>query len=112
MTTTTTTMLEPGSYSTGTLRDEDMADMFDTIGAITGCDYLRRYVSCLEGEIIDRDDTDSGLVNYDAAEAIGWSLEALFDHVEESHCPEGFYFGSIEGDGADFGIFPVEEATT
>jgi len=34
-------------------------------------------------------------------------IEELFDHVDEEHTPEGFYFGSIEGDASDFGVFEL-----
>jgi len=107
---TTTTMLEPGSYSTGTLRDEDMADMFDTIGAITGCAQCRgeaeRTLTILN-DMGQPGDYWSDLAD-DSAD-ISECLVDLFDHVEEAHTPEGYYFGAIEGDGADFGVFPIEE---
>lgn len=35
------------------------------------------------------------------------ALASLFDALE-SIAPDGTYFGSIEGDGADFGFWPLE----
>ena len=96
---TTATTLDPGSYSHGTLRDEDMCEMFETIGSITGCDWCRgearlarHFSNSIRGQ-----------------EARSESISYLFDHVEEHHTPDGYYFGATEGDGSDFGVWMNEE---
>ena len=42
-------------------------------------------------------------------ETMGEIVNEMFDLVSEA-LPEGFYFGSTEGDGADFGIWQTEGA--
>jgi len=90
--------LDPGTYSHGTLRPEDLLEMFDTIGIIVECQYCRTLA-------------DSGLENVHAG-TLEWAndvIETLFDHVNLDHTPNGHYFGSIEGDGSDFGIWEFED---
>ncbi len=94
--------LKPGSYSHGTLRDEDMRDMFVTIENITRCEWC-------DGEIQNLDDllADSNERGLFVGADISESIAYLFDHVEEHHVPEGHYFGSLEGDGSDFGVWAI-----
>lgn len=91
-------LLEPGSYSTGTLLEKDLLDMFGTIAAITECDKC--------GVMVHQ-----GFVEFDQElyECVQWTLEGLYDHVEETHVPDGYRFGAHEGDGADFGVWDVED---
>tara|TARA_X000001388_G_scaffold52616_4_gene38357 strand:- start:4180 stop:4536 length:357 start_codon:yes stop_codon:yes gene_type:complete len=42
---------------------------------------------------------------WDSEEA-GYKLEELFD-ILEHQAPEGYYFGANEGDGSDFGYWPI-----
>ena len=97
---TTATTLDPGSYSHGTLRDEDMCEMFETIGSITGCDWCEGETSNLR-DLLDDSNLRGLFVGADISESISY----LFDHVEEHHTPDGYYFGATEGDGSDFGVW-------
>lgn len=46
--------------------------------------------------------------DYFLSEDAMWDLEWLFDALNE-FAPEGTHFGAHEGDGADFGFWPIEE---
>ena len=111
-------VLDPGSYSTGTLRDEDLVDMFDTIGSIVECSDCRAQAKGIREELEDIEESEKcscsscGSFREGWQEGIGEALAWLFDHVGEIHVPEGFYFGNIEGDGADIGVFEEEEYWT
>lgn len=47
----------------------------------------------------------------DGREAVDWLRESLQTALEEE-APEGFYFGTSEGDGACFGFFAIEPDDT
>ena len=114
-------ILHSGSYSSGTLRGEDIIRMFDTIGQIVNCDdckldaHLAQALSVAahnheseDGEYCDTDGCEASSKWRDSRDDM---VNDLFDHVQEYHTPEGFYFGSVEGDGADFGVWQIEEGT-
>lgn len=91
------TVALPGVISEGTLRAPDLISAFvDTLK------YLRptRAVELLL--------TYSGWVREPDGEEAGELLVALIDALQEA-APEGYYFGTPEGDGACFGFFEVEE---
>jgi hypothetical protein len=93
--------LEPGTISHGTLRSEDLIPAF--VGALDGIELEEDEIIKLD--IIKRDMQRPDFYENGDAE---WVLnEVLFDLLNE-HCPEGHYFGSTEGDGSDFGMWPVE----
>jgi len=107
--------LEPGEYSSGTLRDRDIADMFDTIGLIVGCEDCRLRVDGLRTTLGHIDTLERLAETRDALstlanmrDIVASDLEGLYDHVNDAHTPEGFYFGAHCGDGACFGIWEVE----
>ena len=68
-----------GSISTGTLRPEDLLPRF--MGALEE----------LTGTIEERYDEDN--------------MDELIDDLNNA-CPPFVYFGTLEGDGADFGFWP------
>lgn len=94
---------EPGSVSTGTLRNEDLIPRFlevlDRYAPAKAKELLDLYPNTLEN-LDDEDDADDF--------ARGMLLHDLFEALDEI-APEGYSFGAHEGDGADFGFWPVEE---
>ena len=108
-------ILAQGSYSTGTLRDEDMIDMFNTIGLTTDCDECKddaHKAWTLDSNASYHEEkclTSGCTYSDDARDERSNLLADLFDHVDETHTPPNHRFGSIEGDGADFGVWEMEE---
>ena len=100
----TTAQLEPGTYSHGTLRDEDIADMFETIAGVIDCPQMRGMLDELEGFF---GEANHGMF---VGSEISEIISELFDHVSEHHTPDRFYFGSHEGDASDFGIWADEDS--
>lgn len=102
-----TKLLNPGSVSCGTLNELDL---------------LRRFTAALE-TVADTDDEDSpDLLAISHAHALiefhsDLGEDDVFDPDElpglldelvsrlDDHCPPGYSFGTLEGDGADFGVW-------
>ena len=98
-----TLTLELGSYSSGTMRSEDLIPVFldaldplqleqadrQTIRAIQS----RQRVGFLDDETADDD------------------LSELFDLLN-NYCPDYCYFGAHPGDGADYGVWVVDALLT
>ena len=89
--------LEPGSISSGTMRAEDLIPAF--IAAIPDDDRRASYE--MELAALDFEDGDQ-------QEDMDDLLDRLFDVLGE-YCPEGYYFGAHPGDGADYGVWAVED---
>jgi hypothetical protein len=97
-----------GSISTGTLRTEDLLPYFlETLTAMGGkipsdleCGKYIEYINwpAPGTKACDYDDKF-----WDSDEA-HWDMEALIDALNEL-CPPFVYFGTLEGDGADFGFW-------
>lgn len=89
---------EPGSVSHGTMRPEDLIPTFldaliitsQNANAVSGIQRRMLYSSYWE--------------KTDCTHALKWLFEQL-----DSQAPEGHYFGAHEGDGADYGFWPVED---
>ena len=79
-----------GSISTGTLRTQDLLEAFHSTIAASGTPP-----ALAEDGYID------GGEPYSAGELLEVYTEQL-----ESLCPPFVYFGTLEGDGADFGFWP------
>ena len=82
----------PGTLIHGTLRTEDLIEAFRA--------ELSRIDSIAEAAIVPADDPESEDAQYE--------LDELFE-VLDRYAPEGYYFGAHEGDGSDFGFWPIEE---
>ena len=82
----------PGTLIHGTLRTEDLIEAFRA--------ELSRIDPIAEAAIVPADDPESEDAQYE--------LDELFE-VLDRYAPEGYYFGAHEGDGSDFGFWPIEE---
>jgi len=108
-------ILETGTYSSGSLRDEDMMSMFSVIAGMTKCDVCTQKSHLAQS--LDKGAHDHEVwclqlnctMQDEMRDQRSYLIEELFDHVDESHTPEGYYFGSIEGDASDFGIWKYDE---
>jgi hypothetical protein len=88
------------SVSTGTMREEDLIPAFEQVLDEAGATYDRPDAvdKLLDGfELCD-----------DEMEEVSWYLnEELFDAMN-AIAPDGCYFGSHPGDGADYGFWESE----
>ena len=86
-----------GTVSAGTLRDKDLAPAFfqyaTSIGAAVGAREAEAVQAVIDGTYEDGD----------PAEVIAGLMDAINDEL-----PDYLYFGSHEGDGADFGVWIVD----
>ena len=89
------TQFQLGSISTGTLRTEDLLEAF----ANTLQQFNRTHP--LLGEYLDIHANDA----WDSDKAADLLNEGFFNALQEI-CPPFVYFGTLEGDGADFGFWP------
>ena len=89
------TEFQLGSISTGTLRTEDLLEAF----ANTLQQFNRTHP--LLGEYLDIHANDA----WDSDKAADLLNEGFFNALQEI-CPPFVYFGTLEGDGADFGFWP------
>jgi len=98
----TTPTPEIGSISHGTLRPQDLIPAF--------LDAVETYAPAMiapfpfvPAHVEDGGDSSDW---WDSEEAQG-KLDELFDILSE-HAPDGCYFGAHEGDGSDFGFWPID----
>ena len=90
-----------GSISQGTMRARDLIPAF--AGELERLDNEGKYVD-LVAECNEMTDEDYDSEDIDTIEEIGDLSENLFDALD-SFAPPYAYFGSHEGDGADYGFW-------
>ena len=115
MTTTTTTKATIGSISSGTLRSDHLLEAFasELEQRIAGVDKLTdgvmNVVNIIRASrelLRTYNETD---VDPEWEEAASYLInEDLIDALND-YAPPFCYFGSLEGDGADFGFWPDQE---
>ena len=88
---------EIGSVSSGTMREADLIPVFLRELALYNSDAARS---------LNQLHVDLELCEEDLSRL----LEELFDRLDEC-APDGCYFGSHPGDGADYGFWPSEQET-
>ena len=98
------TTLPLGTISEGTLRPEDLIPAYlDALAGIRLTSAERKETRIIQAHV-DRDYEYPETEDWDADEAKDWDLEALQD-ILSNHTPDYAYFGSLEGDGACFGVW-------
>jgi hypothetical protein len=98
--------MEPGTVSHGTLRPQDLVPAFlSVLEELAPSHYAALMVQPFPlPPSYAMEDEDS---EWWQSEECGYFLEELYDLLDE-HAPEGTYFGAHEGDGSDFGFWPIE----
>ena len=106
------TEFQLGSISTGTLRPEDLIPAFTyTMGELTHnpisntSKYPNEAMAKLWDEAIHLIGTDQWWTLDPEDSGVDDLLNDLTDALDEL-CPPFVYFGTLEGDGADFGFWP------
>jgi hypothetical protein len=92
-----------GTISHGTLRPQDLIPAFaDALRTVNPAAYAQLTLGpWIPSYALEDEDAQWW---YEDAQ---WILEDLISCLEES-APEGTYFGTLEGDGSDFGFWPLE----
>ncbi len=92
-----------GTISHGTMRNEDLIPCFlDELTSLDKDAAGKIEIDFPEYESAEEDDEFW-------EETASWMLEALFDALNE-HAPAFCYFGALEGDGSDYGFWPMLDA--
>ena len=99
--------IESGTIISGTLRNEDLLNAF--IGEIEYlmAGYLDKSIErqyCDATELLNQYETESEIDESIASEIVNELIDAL-----NQYAPFGMYFGTLEGDGADFGWWHENE---
>lgn len=84
--------------SDGTMRSEDLIPKFLNVLKVYGRDVYDKYID-ENPEVLDLSGMDD--------ETMGWVVDELFDKLNEI-APEGYSFGSQDGDGACYGFWSVD----
>jgi len=107
------TQFQLGTISHGTLRTQDLLPAFlETLTARGGeipkdleCGTHIEYLNWPSLDTTACDDDDKF---WDSEDAM-WDMEALTDALQ-TLCPPFVYFGTLEGDGSDFGFWPDRDS--
>lgn len=107
------TTLPLGTISEGTLRPEDLIPAYlDALDGIRLTKAERATVRTVRAryEKAEQSDTQDGeSTSYYADENSSFDIDDL-TQILDSHCPDYTYFGSLEGDGACFGVWASIES--
>ncbi len=96
-----------GSISSGTRRTQDLIPAFLTaLSAVNPAAYAQ--ISILPFPLPPAYATEDDESEWWDSEECQYFLESLFETLDES-APDNYYFGSSEGDGANYGFWPFEE---
>ena len=99
---------EVGSVIIGTLRSSDLVvafmDALDALDAVRADHLLAEYGDAVAWAL----DNTSSIMEDDEPGDVAWLLEDLFDALDDL-APDGYYFGTLEGDGSDFGFWPLPD---
>lgn len=94
--------MKVGTVIHGTLRSEDLFESF--INEIESKDSL--YIDDQTKNLLGEARRELTLVKDDISENDSEIIEDLIDKIN-SFVPEGYYFGTLPGDGSDFGYWPL-----
>ena len=106
-----TRSIQVGTVIAGTLRTEDLLNAFTSEVEYLMAGYLDQSIAKPyydAKEILYKYETD--VTEVDESEALELVNE-LQDALNE-YAPDGMYFGTLEGDGADFGWWYIESEVT
>lgn len=105
---TTQNKIEIGSLIHATLRPQDLIPCFlDAVREYAPAEYEQMMTPAfgpIPAYVQDEGDSCEWWQSDDAS----YLLEDLFN-ILEGVAPDGFYFGAHEGDGSDFGFWPLSE---
>lgn len=96
--------LDIGSYSSGTMREEDLIPTFLSVA-----DGLR--LSRADRKEVNRIARAANAEDYYESDDASEDCQTLFD-VLGNYTPDYCYFGAHPGDGADYGVWVVEDLFT
>lgn len=101
-----------GTVSHGTMRNVDLLETFGTLLAALTSDLPSDHAHLglvaesvtMHGRLVDAESSGAYVDHAYATDVV----MSLFDALDE-YAPDGYYFGAIEGDGSDYGYWPLEE---
>ena len=96
--------LEPGSYSHGTMRSEDLIPEFMSMLESVDKDRAEKLIKEYSDVFDYLYENVPEEVDMALEENMGYLVDELFDILND-YCPPYCYFGAHEGDGADYGVW-------